>query len=299
MADHASSAREALTAALTDRYGRVRVNAAGALWAMETPRRQLMPALDEVVSGRDASDAAEAADLLIRMGREPKEFTETLLRAMSDFNVETRKGVMDNIREQKKDSPDYIPVLLRGLVDRDEGVRSSAASELGSKTYATPEVVAALQRATSDRSEYVRSSAARSLSTVGTPAGAPAKPGAATPAKPGAAPPGSAEIDSVTATLLRSLTDRKSSVRAEAAESLGDMKKSAPEVISALRACLKDKDNDVKSKAAEALGEIGKPAKEAIPDLWAIWKDPKQDTFVKHAAGRALGNLGEKVNWKE
>jgi HEAT repeat protein len=274
------------------------VNAAGALWSMETPKKELMPSLDEVVAGREESDAAEAADLLIRMGREPKEFTEVLLRAMSDFDVETRKAVMDNIREQKKDSPDYIPVLLKALADRDDGIRSSAASELGSKVYAAPEVVAALQRATSDKSEYVRSSATRSLSSVGTPAAGPARPGAA-PGKPGAAAPGSAEVDAVTATLLKSLTDRKASVRAEAAESLGDMKKSAPEVIAALRACLKDKDNDVKSNAAEALGEIGKPAKEAIPDLWAIWKDPKQDTFVKHAAGRALGNLGEKVNWKE
>jgi len=279
MADHASSAKSALKETLQDSNGQAVVNAAGALLAMNTPKAELIPPLEVVVAGRERGDAANAADLLTRLGKDPAQYVHALLNALDDPNPDVRREVITDIRQQKEESPAYIPVLLKALKDREESTRALAASELGDKTYATPEVVAALEKATSDRSEHVRSSATSSLQTVGVAGGA--------------------RGSDVVATLLKSLQDRKGSVRAEAAESLGEMKKATPEIVAGLRTALTDKDKDVRNKAADAFAAIGKPAKEVVPDLWAIWNNKKEDTFVRHAAGRALGAMGEKVNWRE
>jgi HEAT repeat protein len=235
MADHASSARAALKEALNDPYDRVRVNAAGALWRLETPKPQLTPALEGVVAKGSASDAAEAADLLISMGRTPKEFVPVLMRVMGGSDLELKKTILGNIKEQKKD-PGYIPVLLKGLGDRDPGIRSTSASWLGDEMYATREVFSALKQAASDKDESVRSSVAWSMTDMG--AKAVAKNGL---------------VDDAVALLLTQLHDKNADVRKAAANSLRRIDKRTPEVIAALRAGLKDKDPDAAGAARDAL----------------------------------------------
>lgn len=239
MADHASSARAALKQALNDPYTRVRLNAAGALWRMETPKAQLMPVLEEVIARGSASDAAEAADLLISMGRKPKEFVPVLMHVMEGSDLELKKTILGNIKEQARD-PGYIPVLLKGIEDGDAGIRSTAASWLGDEAYATREVFAALKQASSDKDESVRTSVAWSMTQMG--AKAVAKNGL---------------VDEAVALLLTLMRDKKASVRHAAANSLRRIDKRTPDVIAALRVGLKDKDPDAAGAAKDALISMG------------------------------------------
>jgi HEAT repeat protein len=239
MADHASSAKPALKEALNDTHLRVRVNAAGALWRMDTPKAQLTPVLEGVVDRGNAGDAAEAADLLISMGRPAKEFIPALLRVMNGSDVELKKTVLGNMKEQAKD-PGYIPVLLKALRDSDPGIRSTAASWLGNEKYATREVFNALKEASSDKDESVRTSVAWSMTDMGSKLVAKNE-----------------LVDDAVALCLTLMRDKKAGVRNAAANSLRRIDKRSPEVIAALRAGLKDKDPDAAGAAKDALNSMG------------------------------------------
>ncbi|HET6268331.1 MAG TPA: HEAT repeat domain-containing protein, partial [Acidobacteriota bacterium] len=147
-----------------------------------------------------------------------------------------------------------------------------AASALGCSEYASPNVASALRNAASDPNSDVRDSALRSLGWM----------------------PASGDNLGV---LLAGLKDKDKGVRATAAESLGQLKKGPPEVVSALVDSLQDKDKDVRENAADAIGELVPSAKPAIPALRAVWNNSKEDSFVRSAAGRSLGKLGEQVDW--
>jgi HEAT repeat protein len=288
MADHASSAEAALRGVLNDPYNRVRLNAVRALAQMGVPSADLMPSLAGVVASTSLSNAVEAADLEISLGRDPKELVPVLMRGMDDKEVS--EEVIDDLGEQYED-PAYLPILLRGLKSGDTKVRAGSISMLGGPTYASPEVTAALRQAASSWISDDRQSAAAALVDGGY---GPDKKGTVAGA-------GTAAADASVATLVKLTRDWDSSVRRTAAESLGRSRDGSPEVVAALRKSLKDSDEDVREAAADALGAIGKPAKAAVPDLWNIWNDsrkPKAGAFawvVGSAAARALMDMGEDV----
>jgi len=289
MADHASAVQAALKEALNDPYYQIRLDAVRTLVQLGVPTAELMPTLDGVAAGTSPSDAVEAADLLISMGRDPSGLVPVLMNAMAD--PELSETVIDDLSDQYE-NPAYLPILLMGLNSADTKVRAGCISLLGGPTYASPEVTAALRKASTSWIPDVRKSAAAALVVGGDSEGEPGK----------VAGPGTGAANESIAKLLKLLGDRDESVRRTAVESLGRLKDSSPEVIAALRTSLKDHDEDVREATADALGAIGKPAQAAVPDLWAIWNDSRKpkagkfDWIVADAAARALyWGMGEDV----
>ncbi|WP_375466462.1 HEAT repeat domain-containing protein, partial [uncultured Nostoc sp.] len=84
------------------------------------------------------------------------------------------------------------------------------------------------------------------------------------------------------------------SVRASAAEALGNLGPAAANYVPDIAQILKDEkvDKYVRASAAEALGNLGPAAANYVPDIAQILKDEKVDKYVRASAAEALGNLG-------
>ncbi|HVT57016.1 MAG TPA: HEAT repeat domain-containing protein [Thermoanaerobaculia bacterium] len=122
MADHASSAQAALMEALNDPYGRLRINVVEALLLMGVPSADLMSSLNYVAAGPVLIDAVDAADLQLRMGRDPNDLMPVLMRGMADPEVSER--VLYIVAARAND-PAYLPALLTGLESADWEVRDN------------------------------------------------------------------------------------------------------------------------------------------------------------------------------
>jgi len=86
------------------------------------------------------------------------------------------------------------------------------------------------------------------------------------------------------------LGDNDSNVRSKAAESLGKLGNSNPEVVFALIKSLGDKDTYVRREAAESLGKLGNSNPEVVFALIKSLGD--KDTDVRIKAAESLGKLG-------
>lgn len=261
-----------------DANGKVRISAAGALWTLGAAKAELIPHLEPVLADKSPYTRIRAADLLLEMGVAASRLLPTYEDAMASNSATLREYTVELLVDHDDTPEIFVPLLLEALNDPEESVRILAVLELSLLPNPGANVIEALRAATRDESQYVRSTA---LEAVGR-----------------AAPDAGAAPSPVVADLLRGLRDRKTDVRVGAADGLGEIKASSPEVVEALIAALSDKKNVVRAAAADALDEIGAPAgKPAIPHLWNIWNDSTQHWTVRHAAGRALGELGETVDW--
>jgi HEAT repeat protein len=90
--------------------------------------------------------------------------------------------------------------------------------------------------------------------------------------------------------LMAGLRHTDSSVRAEAADDLGQLGPIAQDAIPSLQATLKDPDGYVRVNAAEALARIDGKDRGALPTLIAALQ--AQDAGVRGAAAHAMGALG-------
>jgi HEAT repeat protein len=265
---------------LRDPSGRVRINAAGALHRMDVDRSVLIPPMRELLADRNPFLAVDAADRLIALGVGAEEVRPTLERAMRSRDTEVRRHVMKTLLERKKLPRGLAPVLIEGVDDRDDVVQAHAVVALHLLGVSSPQIVSAFRRALKRGDATVRPVAIMALSSI--------------KAAQGATP----EARSVLSDIQEALKDRDGDVRAAAAEAVGKSGATDPVSVQKLISALADREAKVRESAAEALGEIGKPAKVAIPELWALWNNPKENNLVRHGAGRALGKLGEKVDWQ-
>lgn len=198
--------------------------------------------------------------------------------------------------------PAAAPALVNYLHNPNEGVRMVAASSIGRLHVvdAIPELV----RLSTDSSEMVRQSVVQALGLIGGEGGRRNRKQAAFTDRgrrvsrwsrwlarkkggsPGAVRPD--PIDLAITALRSALTDASSTVRVEAARSLGLI--GSPSAVAAhdLVVALNDSDETVRSHAAEALGAIGSAAH--VPPLVALLSDPS--STIKVAGARALGSLG-------
>ncbi|MEK7486270.1 MAG: HEAT repeat domain-containing protein [Planctomycetota bacterium] len=101
------------------------------------------------------------------------------------------------------------------------------------------------------------------------------------------------ETNNAVSTLLEALQDEEWIVRREAAESLGGMGNTSPEVVTGLVGALHDENKDVRKKVAWALGKIGTDSTEAALALVEILKDSNPD--VRYWGAWSLGELGAKA----
>lgn len=213
-------------------------------------------------------------------------------------------------KEQRDRLPEVIagigpatgPALANYLRDSNEGVRIVAAAALGRlhAVDAIPELV----RLSSDPSEMVRQSVAEALGTIGGAGGRSERKQAAFTdrsrrvsrwsrwrARKNAGPAGESRpdpMDLAIATLRTALADVSSSVRVEAARSLGLIGPAAVGATPDLVEMLLDADETVRCRAAEALGRLGGAAE--VAPLVELLADASP--AIKEAAARALGSLG-------
>lgn len=275
----AASAEPALSRALAgDANGSVRISAAGALWALGTPPAKTIPSLRAVLTDEDPYARVRAANLLVRMGVRAGDLMPTYREAMASPSSSLREYTLRTVLDLDDTPRDFAPLMLTGVGDSEEAVRILAIVGVRVLADPTPEVVAALRAATKDRSQYVRSSAYEALAEIA----------------PEAAGPDAGDVSR----LLAGLRDRKADVRRSAAVGLGEIGASSAEAIEALVRALSDKSQEVREAAAESFGKIGEPARGAIPHLWERWNDRQEHWTVRHAAGRSLAALGEKVDWE-
>ncbi len=189
--------------------------------------------------------------------------------------------------------PAAVPHLIAHLGDASEHVRAVAVSTLGRlrATNALP----LLAQLANDPSDLVRLSLAEALGEFGVPTPANAK---RTRNRRGVwrffnkreRAVSHIDPDAIRIPILTSaLTDAATTIRAQAATSLGRLGTSSEVAIPDLIASLADPDETVRGRAAEALGAVGATDPQTVPALAALLEDPSP--AIREAAARALGGL--------
>jgi HEAT repeat protein len=155
----------------------------------------------------------------------------------------------------KVNTTSVIPALVEVLTDKDLQVRMQAVRALGAFGPGAKAAVPALIKILDDRTSQGKGSltvgemAMRGLCEIGR------------------------DAKSAIPVLLTMLNDKDSSIRSEAALTLGYLSEGEAEVVTALTRVLRDKeDTGVKAGAALALGRIGPKAKSAVPSLVEVLK---------------------------
>ena len=197
--------------------------------------------------------------------------------------------------------PSIVPTLIRHLQDTHEPIRAVAASALGHLN--ARDALPSLTALAADPSDYVRQSLAEALGLIvesATHAERRKHPRISRRGRPGwywgrrrrttvADPAGMA-----VATLVRLLGDENTSVRSQAAMSLGLAGDVAAAAVPELTLRLRDADETVRSQAAKALGRVGGSAEEAVRALTTTLEDAS--AAVRASAARGLATIGKAAN---
>ena len=295
----AKAAGPALTTALDDRDGQVRVAAAVALWRLGRRGDDAVPALVELVADPDKNVRQEAAGQLCWITPRPKEAARGFAALLKDPDPFLRVQGAAGLWDMHQDVDEVRPALLAVLKDPALGFARVRALELAVRMG--PEAKLALPVLLDE----LGSSGANRL-----PIGdAVSRIGA------DAVPPlverlkgkdfnttmmagfGLAAVGAESVAPLRKLLDHPDAhVRLTVVRSLGhigpDARAAAPAVADAIRG---DKDPGVRITAAQSLGLIGPDAREAAtPALLAALKD--KDAVLRSAALIALRQVRAEGN---
>ena len=151
----------------TDEHGKVRVNAAGALWRLGVSTKELIPHLKQALDDESAYARVDAADMLLDMRVAPKEVVPTLEQAMDSGPSAIRERILDQLIERSPLSREFEPLLVTALGDSEWSIRMSAAMTLSMvEGGVSEEAVAALKAATNDKSKVVRTAAQDTLNQL-------------------------------------------------------------------------------------------------------------------------------------
>ena len=164
---------------------------------------------------------------------------------------------------------DAVPNLIKLLESKDEPsyTRNDAAVALGNAGPAAADAVPLLIEACRDDTEpEVRETAIWALGRIG-PAAKPAVP-----------------------ELIRALKDESTSIRRDAARSLGQIGSPGDGVVAALAEAVGDADNGVGEAAVTARREMGPAAKSAVPVL-VQWRLVEEDDHLAGGISRLLREL--------
>jgi HEAT repeat protein len=222
----------------------------------------------------------------------------TALRSVTALTKEQRDQLPQIIAAI---GPSIVPTLIRHLQDTHEPVRAVAVGALGhlNARDALPNLTALA----ADPSDYVRQSLAEALGLIvesATQAERRTLPRTSRRYRPGwywgrrrrttvADPAGMA-----VATLVQLLGDENTSVRGQAAMSLGLAGDVAAAAVPELTLRLRDADETVRSQAAKALGRVGGSAEEAVRALTTTLEDAS--AAVRASAARGLATIGGAAN---
>lgn len=207
----------------------------------------------------------------------------TLIKQLESKDSDVRRAAVKSLAAKKKEAGSAAPALVKALKeDRDLYVRRFAAQALG-EIGADPAVAGpALTEAARSNRREIADAALTSLGKLG----------------PGAVP---ALVEVLKKREVRGgkpkgksrepVHDASATLRAKAAQALGNLGPDAREAVPALIEALQDP--DVRTDAATALGNIGPDAKEAISALTEISqnKSGKKDKSFQAAVKEALTKI--------
>ena len=292
-----SSAIPSLYKALEDPSGRVRLFAAGALRMLDQDEQKLIPPLQEVLRSANVWNRAYAIVQLMEMNvsveellppinsilldpehRTPESYDFDLFSMKfeavnSDPNVDAKRMLLEGLEDQEALPQGIVPALEFAKKDLDSSVRSGAIDCLTKVSESDDNKIARLISTLKTAKGYDRVTAMRLIGDM-------------EPVPREAVPE-----------LISAARDKDTDIRVAAADCLGKTKPVSLETIQVLITLLKDKKTEVRQASADAFEEIGADGKEAIPSLWQVANGDK-DTFVRNAAKRALGKMGEKITWE-
>lgn len=269
----------------------------------------------------DSASAERAANALVKMGPKAERALPDLITALTYDDPQTAKAVQEALVAIGQPA---VSPLVKALGDFNFLVRQRAATTLGVMRENSSRVVMALTTLLNDRSYEVQSAAEFALKQAGEPGVIavsaamrreqgtnrkiyvdllPKLGPSATPALLGvllkdenaylraSAAAGLASIRPVAKetvpALARSLTDLQEVVRAQAADSLGELKEESRAAMGLLTVLAStDSDPLVRQKASQALVAIGPADAAALPGLIAAFRHEQTD--VKTSALRQV-----------
>ena len=210
----------------------------------------VVPALISVRTKGSSRARAEVLNVLGSIGailREKGESTDTirdaLIAGITDDSSRVRTEAIEELSDIRTTSKETFAALINALKDRSESVRNNsedALIELGKRaaTTVTPMLADALENNTSP---VTRGHIVDVLGGIG---------------EKGKMTEDSAEV--ITQALLVALQDADDNVRRNAADELGEMRATSPDVMPALTNALQDKAEQVRKAAQKAIQRIEK-----------------------------------------
>ena len=270
---------EKIVQMLRDNSRRVRDAAIFAIEGLGASVDEVVPELVKLLRDKAAESRARAAAAvsLGSLGGQAKAALPVLVKVIADSERLVRAAAVEALSSFEEHARAAVPELVNLLHHRESSVRVSASraiSELGEHAEeAIPELVGLL----SHEEWHVRESAADALENLSRHVKARGA---------GLAPE-----------LNRLMRDRASqqSVRAAAANLLGELGPYAKQAVSDLVSLMEGRNWKLQAVAAESLGRLGEHARKVVPDLSNRLAKllTHEDPSVRLRAVYALGELGE------
>jgi RNA polymerase sigma factor (sigma-70 family) len=247
--------------------------------------KEAVPALLELLKGKDNELRASAATALGGIGIKAKEAIPTLITYLEEEDQNLRNSAAQALGQMAPESKAAIPALIKLLAKEDiDQTRGLSGPVIGALSQLGTEAVPALTEALKDMNDKTRASAAGTLARIGSPA-----------------------KDAVPALIL-AMRDKHPRLRENASLALAEI---GPDAVPAVAELMKDKDPEIRGAAAETLGRMsglrtgggrlsnlsgktitGPALKTAIQALLKAMGD--EDEHVRNAASQAYALLKQR-----
>jgi HEAT repeat protein len=250
-----------------------------------------VPLVAEALKDKDPGIRGQALQIITKMGADANNASPRLAELLKEKDPELRKQVVgvlekqaekaapaalalivvtaenkellpDTLKLLEKFGPKALPLYMEGLKHENAMVRQMSAEQIGKLGPAGREAAAILGQTLRDMDKGVRGASADALEKVG---------------------------KGVIPGLREQLKDKTPAMRAQAAETLGELGPKAKIAVPEIRLALADKEGVVRFQAALALKKIG-DAKEVASDLIKLLDDPQAS--IRKLAASALEEVG-------
>ena len=183
----------------------------------------------------------QIGEFLAKNGRSTDTIRDTLIASLADESSSVRTNAIEELSDVRAAAPETFTALTNALTDRSKSVRNRAEDALiqlgkGAATAVTPILADALGNSTSP---VTRGHIVDVLGAIGEK--------------------GKVTRDSrerISQTLLVALQDAHADVRRNAADELGEMRATSPDVLPALTSALEDNSKNVRNAAQKAIRRI-------------------------------------------
>ena len=185
----------------------------------------------------------QIGEVLAKNGESTDTIRDALIASLADESSRVRTNAIEELSDIRSTSTETFTVMIDALADKSKSVRNRAEDELiqlgkGAVTTVTPMLADALGNSTS---HVTRGHIVDVLGAIG---------------EKGKTTEDSREM--IVQTLLGVLQDPHENVRRNAADELGEMRASSPDVLPALKTALEDSSKNVRNAAQKAIRRVEK-----------------------------------------